>query len=105
MQTLTPLELHARLNNGDNPLLLDVREPREFSYCQIAGSINLPLSGFAESHGKLDAQSEIVVICHHGMRSLQAARFLESKGFLNVSNLEGGIDGWATTVDTDMPRY
>ena len=54
---------------------------------------------------ELDAQAEVVVICHHGGRSMQVAMFLEKNGFAKVHNLAGGVDAWARTVDPSMPVY
>jgi len=106
MQHISATQLNQRLLNGEPyPLLLDVREPNEFSYCHINGSINMPMANVFAGVGQLDPQQEIIVICHHGMRSAQIANFLLSKGFSNISNLSGGVAAWASQVDTSMPTY
>lgn len=87
------------------PELIDVRDPWEFETCRIEGSINIPMSDIVNRQDDLDRHTEKVIICHHGMRSLQVARYLESIGFTSVINLEGGIDLWARTIDPDMPVY
>ncbi|HQO29819.1 MAG TPA: rhodanese-like domain-containing protein [Accumulibacter sp.] len=87
------------------PLLLDVREPWEYAICRLAGSQPLPMSALPSNLDRLDRQAETVVICHHGIRSLQVAHFLERKGFASVYNLSGGIDAWADDVDPLMRKY
>ncbi len=106
MHQITAIELSKRLQNGaPPPLLLDVREPQEFEYCHIEGSINIPMSRVFADPGELDPNQETVVICHHGMRSAQITNFLISHGFKNVSNLQGGVAAWASLVDPSMPTY
>lgn len=107
MKQITPAELAAWLGDTGRakPLLLDVREPWEFQTCAIAGSRPLPMSEVPARKDELDPQAEVVVICHHGGRSLQVAAFLERSGFARVHNLAGGVDAWAKTVDPSMPVY
>jgi rhodanese-related sulfurtransferase len=85
--------------------LLDVREPWEFEVCRIEGSRLIPLSQLPARLNELDPARPTVVICHHGVRSLRAAAFLEHCGFEDVVNLSGGIDAWARTVDPGMAVY
>ena len=87
------------------PLLLDVRELSEVQLCQIAGSQHMAMHSVPERLAELDAQAAIVCICHHGMRSMQVARFLEQQGFDQVWNLSGGIHAWATQVDARRATY
>ena len=105
MQIITAEDLNNLLGNNDKPNLVDVRESNEFDYCHISGSINYPMSEIQEKWGSLDPNKEIIVICHHGARSMQVANFLENQGFKNIYNLEGGVDEWARTIDTSMPQY
>jgi rhodanese-related sulfurtransferase len=107
MQNLAPADLARRLAQADNPapLLLDVREPWEFAHAHIAGSLPMPMASVPARIEELDPDAEIVVICHHGMRSAQVAMFLERQGFPNVFNLVGGVAAWAAEVDPAMPRY
>jgi rhodanese-related sulfurtransferase len=104
---ISPTELAARLNTaGDTkPVLLDVREPWEFATCAIAGAVPIPMQEIAARLYELDRTQELVCICHHGMRSLQAGMFLTRNGFERVLNLSGGIDAWARDVQPEMPRY
>lgn len=85
--------------------LLDVREPWEFERCRIDGSRLIPLAQLPARLGELDPALPTVVICHHGVRSLRAAAYLEHCGFADVVNLSGGIDAWAKTVDPGVPVY
>lgn len=106
MQQITASQLAQTLRHADRkPLLLDVREPFEFRYCHIAGSINIPMSDIFQEHSDLDPELETVVICHHGIRSAQIAAFLAERGFAHVINLAGGIAAWANEIDPSMPRY
>lgn len=105
MQIFSPEQLKLRLDEGKAPTLLDVREPWEYQICQINGSINISMGNIAAEIDRLEPDVETVVICHHGARSLQVARYLESRGFSAVANLDGGIDAWARTVEQSMPQY
>lgn len=99
-------QLKAWLGAQPGPVeLLDVREPWEYQVCRIEGSRLVPLSQLPSRVGELDPARTTVVICHHGVRSLRAAAWLEHGGFADVVNLSGGIDAWARTVDPDMAVY
>jgi len=106
VQRFTAQELNTFLNdNNTPPLLLDVREPWEFEIAHIGGSILLPMHQIPSSLDQFTANQEIVLICHHGIRSRQVAYFLESAGFTNLINLEGGVNAWAHKVDHKMAKY
>ena len=104
---IAPDELKALLDGGDAIHLLDVREPEEVAICALPGAQNIPMlrlfAGLTEPSVKPDAA--LVVYCHIGIRSLDAAEFLLQQGYANVRSLAGGIDGWAATCDPSMPRY
>ena len=87
------------------PLLLDVREPWEYETCRIVDSVLMPMASIPARQEELDPETPIVCICHHGARSMQVGAFLERAGFANVTNLTGGIHGWAMQVDGSMPTY
>jgi len=89
MQTILPDELKKRLDAGEKPILLDVREPWEFSICKIEGSVNINMSEPEKLINELNANNEIIAICHHGMRSFQVCNYLENNGFNKVLNLDG----------------
>jgi adenylyltransferase/sulfurtransferase len=98
-------ELAARLEEGDDVFILDVRNPDEYAICRIDGSELIPLNELLEGVHQLDSARDIVVHCHTGIRSAQAVNFLRSIGFSKVKNLRGGIDAWADEVDENVPRY
>jgi rhodanese-related sulfurtransferase len=102
---ISPKELKARLDKGDKLVLLDVREEWEYSLAKLNGSILIPLATIPQSLSRLSPDSEIIAICHHGMRSADATNFLLQQGFPNVKNLVGGIDAWSIQVDGTVARY
>ncbi|EXI88858.1 MAG: Thiosulfate sulfurtransferase GlpE [Candidatus Accumulibacter regalis] len=87
------------------PLLLDVREPWEFELCHLADSLLLPMQSVPARIDELERDADIVVICHHGVRSRQVGGFLERQGFTSIYNLSGGVDAWANDVDPAMHKY
>lgn len=103
-KSITPGELSQKLDRGERPTLLDVREPWEFALARIEGSKLVPLPEVIDRLPDLDASAETVVICHHGIRSAYATRILDRSGFENVYNLEGGLDAYSS-VDGSVPRY
>lgn len=105
MKHIQPTELKQRLGNGSAPFLLDVRQAWEHERARIENSILIPMGEIASRVAELDPETEVVVICHHGGRSMQVAAFLERQGFSNVYNLTGGVDAWARTVDPSIPLY
>ena len=107
MTQITPQLLQQWLADTERkpPLLLDVREPWEYQTCRIEGSTLAPMNTIPARVQELDPDTETVVICHHGARSLQVALFLERNGFSNLYNLQGGINAWADQVEPTMPRY
>lgn len=105
MRQFTPVDLADHLATGARPVLLDVREPWEYERVHLPDSLLLPMGEIMGRMGELDPAAETVVICHHGVRSLQVAHVLASRGFSNIVNLRGGIDAWAESVDPELPRY
>jgi rhodanese-related sulfurtransferase len=104
MRIIDVHDLQQRLSEGEI-LLLDVRGDDEFSYAAIAGSVHIPLPELPRRVEELNPERPIAVLCHHGMRSEMAARWLEQNGFTDVSNVAGGIDAWSMHVDPAVPRY
>lgn len=102
---IKPEELKARLDAGDSPVLVDVRRQQEFDICRLPGSVLLPLDQLAASLDELDPADDIVLVCHHGIRSLDAAFFLRSSGFPRARSLAGGLDHWSLAIDPTVPRY
>ncbi len=107
MRQISPRELAKRLSDDSikAPLLLDVREPWEFRFCHIDGSVEMPMGSVPARYVEIERDRETVVVCHHGGRSAQVCIFLEHQGFTNVINLAGGVAGWAAQVDPKMPHY
>lgn len=105
IKQLTALELKQAITSNSNLFMLDVREPFEYKYAHIVGSTSIPLNQLPNKLAELDAEKDIVVICHHGMRSMQAANFLVQSGFKQIANLQGGIDAWSLDCDSSVRRY
>lgn len=107
MRHLNPQELADWLADPaqPRPLLLDVRQPWEYQTCRLPDATLVPLATLPQAVASLDPAQPVVCICHHGMRSMQAAAFLERQGFADVANLTGGIDAWSAQVDPGVPRY
>ncbi|MCH9699694.1 MAG: sulfurtransferase [Gammaproteobacteria bacterium] len=106
MLQITAPELKTLLDEEDAQyMLLDVREPYEFAICNIKGSVLMPMRMIPEQRKTLDPDREIVVICHHGIRSAHVIEYLQSHGFKHLINLEGGIEQWRQMVDPSMPAY
>jgi molybdopterin/thiamine biosynthesis adenylyltransferase/rhodanese-related sulfurtransferase len=103
--SISARELAARLENGNKPLLLDVREPHELEISAIEGAKNIPLGTLAARLSELDSAQEMVVFCKAGTRSARALELLASAGFKKVKNLSGGINAWAQEVDRSLPLY
>ncbi len=105
VERVTPTEVRARLERGERVLILDVREPLEHRIAHLDGAELVPLGALPEALDRFDRDDDIVVMCHHGIRSAMACDFLARSGFTRVRNLEGGIDRWSVDVDPSIPRY
>jgi adenylyltransferase/sulfurtransferase len=98
-------ELKSRLDRGEPVALLDVREPHEAAIARIAGATLIPLRSLPARIAELDRGREIVVLCHHGQRSMRALELLRESGFAQLKSLRGGIDAWSRDADPAVPRY
>jgi len=105
MDEMTPKELKGRLDAGQPPVLLDVRQDWETKLCRLDNSIHIPIEEIELRTEELNPESEIVVYCHQGVRSAAVAEYLRGLGFSSVQNLAGGLDAWARSVDPSMRRY
>ncbi|MBK6307725.1 MAG: sulfurtransferase [Gemmatimonadetes bacterium] len=105
VRPLHPAVLASRLADGDRITIVDVREPWEWETARLDGARDIPLGEFAQAIGSLEREDEIVVYCHHGVRSLAAARYLADQGFTRLWNLSGGIDRYSREVDPAIPQY
>ncbi len=102
---ISPANLKQRLDRGDAILLVDVREPWEHQLCKIKGSKLIPLGSLAANLAALEAADEVILYCHHGMRSLDAAAWLRGQGVEGAKSMAGGIERWSREVDPNVPQY
>ena len=99
-------ELKKKLDNKEDLVIVDVREKWEFGMANIKNSKLIPLRELKDNLKNLDKNKLTITVCHFGNdRSFNAARYLIQNGFKNIKNLEGGIDGWASKIDTSLKRY
>jgi rhodanese-related sulfurtransferase len=102
---ISPTEAAALLKEN-KARLIDVREPWEFATAKIDGSLLMPMGDVpSRAHQELDPDEHLVVLCHHGARSLNTTVWLRNQGFENAQSLRGGIDAWSAEVDARVPRY
>ncbi len=103
---ITPEEVKGRFDAAERFTLLDVREPWEFEKARIAGAMLIPLGEVpSRAHQELDPEEQIVVICHHGVRSMNVTVWLRQQGFEKAQSMRGGIDAWSRRVDGSVPVY
>lgn len=100
-----PEQLRRRLAEKEPIVLLDVRDEWETKLCRLENSTHIPLEEIEFRAGELNVDDEIVVYCHHGIRSAAVAGYLRAQGFARAVNLAGGLDLWARVVDASMRRY
>lgn len=112
LEDIQPEELHAKLQDPEfleDAQCIDVREPHEVERASLSGFQVLPLQQFGswgpEINTKLDPQKDTYVLCHHGMRSLQVAKWLQTQGFRKIYNIAGGIHAYAIKADPSIPTY
>lgn len=106
MHEITVAELQQLFLDGKAPKLIDVRESDEFDYCHLPGAVLAPLSELAKHLHEFDSKEPVVVYCHHGIRSMQAIRYANTKyPDAPLYNLKGGIHRWAQKIDNQMPIY
>lgn len=105
VRELHPAVLASRLTSGAAITVIDVREPWEWETARLAVARHIPLGEFARAATSLEQSDEIVIYCHHGVRSRAAANYLAEQGFTRLWNLAGGIDRYSLEVDPAIPRY
>ena len=99
-------DVKRKLDAGESFMLLDVREPWEFETAQIPGAKLMPMGDVpSRAHQELDPEEHIVVMCHHGVRSMNVTVWLRQQGFENAQSMRGGIDAWLRNVDEKVPKY
>ena len=102
---ITPADVKAKLDRGDDFQLIDVREPFEYQIASIAGARLIPLKELPNRLAEIDRDSEVVVHCKMGGRSAKAAELLRAQGYQRVLNMTGGILAWSDKVDAKVPKY
>lgn len=103
---ITPEEVKAKLDQGEEFTLVDVREPWEFETARMAGAKLVPMGDIpSRAHQELDPEDHIVVVCHHGVRSMSVTAWLRQQGFEKAQSMRGGIDAWSRRVDGTVPVY
>jgi rhodanese-related sulfurtransferase len=103
---ITAEEVKAKLDAAESFTLLDVREPWEFETARISGAKLMPMGDVpTRAHQELDPEEHVVVVCHHGVRSMNVTVWLRQQGFEKAQSLRGGIDAWSRRVDANVPVY
>ena len=103
---IKPEEMKSLRDAGKSVTVIDVREPWEYQVANIAGSKHIVMGDIpARFNQELDPEDHIVVVCHHGVRSMNVTAWLRQQGFEKVQSLQGGIDRWARQVDPSVPVY
>ena len=102
---ILPEEVKQRLDRGEAMTLLDVREPWEYDAARISGSTLIPMGDVPSRVQELDPDENIVVICHHGIRSANVAQWLRQQGFDKAQSMSGGIARWSALIDHSVPMY
>ena len=105
LSDLTPSQVHDALAARRDVTLVDVREPAEYDIAHIEGATLIPLRTLPQQIDSLPRDHEIILLCHHGMRSEMAGNFLLVQGFPRVSHMVGGIDRWSDEVDSAIAKY
>lgn len=104
IKQMSPAELAEARAAGRGPTVLDVREHVELQLAALPDVVHIPMHEVPRRLGELDPDAPLVVLCHHGVRSMSVARYLAERDFDDVANLTGGIDAWSRDVG-GVPRY
>ena len=105
---ITPQQVQERLKAGEKICLIDVREVLEHQTARIEGASLVPMGTVPSRLNELEAQAEntpLVILCHHGVRSLNVVHWLRQQGVAHCTSLAGGIDLWSRVIDPNVPRY
>ena len=107
-----PAQWQQWLDQADSttlPLVLDVREPWELQTASVTAQgfelLHIPMGSIPQQLATLDPDRPVACLCHHGVRSLRVAAFLDQQGFAQVTNITGGIDAWSREFDPSVPLY
>ena len=103
---ISPEDVKGKIDAGEEFVLLDVREPWEFETAHMEGAKLIPMGDVpSRAHQELDPENPIVVVCHHGVRSMNVTAWLRQQGFEKAQSMRGGIDAWSRRVDGNVPVY
>ena len=103
---ITPEEVKTKLDSGQSFILLDVREPWEVETAHMGVAKLIPMGDVpSRAHQELDPEDHIIVVCHHGVRSMNVTAWLRQQGFERAQSMRGGIDAWSRQVDGKVPTY
>ena len=105
---ITPQAAYEQINVRKQGSLIDVREPEEFALAHIDGSELIPMGSVPVELQKLEGladSGDLLILCHHGVRSLQVTTWLRARGIENCYSIAGGIDCWSREIDPTIPRY
>ena len=103
--SISAKELNELINSAERIQIIDVREHFEWDICHIEGALNIPMNLIIESIDKISKDITTVIMCHHGIRSMNVIHYLESIGYKKLINLDGGIHAWSNDVDKNMATY
>lgn len=104
----SPQDVASAREAGEALVLVDVRTNEELAICRIDGAEHIPMDQVPGELPRIEAladQARVVVVCHHGVRSMNVTAWLRNKGVANCQSMAGGIDLWSIMVDHDVPRY
>jgi rhodanese-related sulfurtransferase len=105
---ISAAQAKERLSNSKQSILIDVREPWEFAAACIPDSTLIPMQSVPAELQRLEGladAADLLVLCHHGVRSLQVVSWLRARGIENCYSVAGGIDRWSGELDPAIPRY
>ncbi len=102
---VTPREVKERLEKGEKFLFLDVREPWEHGTAKIEGATLIPMREIPANCERIAEAGDVVVFCHHGIRSLDVTVWLRGQGVEMARSMKGGIERWAVEIDPTVARY
>ncbi len=102
---IEPHEVKEKLDRGDRLLLVDCREPQEFEICRLPGAKLVAMGALPMNVMLFDTAQEVVVYCHHGIRSMNVVAWLRAQGVEGARSMAGGIERWSREVDPSVPRY
>jgi rhodanese-related sulfurtransferase len=105
---VAPQTAKEQLTGGKQATLIDVREPVEFALARVEGAEFIPMGSIPAELEKLEGLSDsgdLLILCHHGVRSLQVTMWLRARGIENCYSVAGGIDRWSREVDESVAHY